>query len=93
MLATEIADYLVTKGVPFREAHAITGKIVRWTVDQGRELSDLSLQDLAHFSSKFESSVLQRLTVEGAIGRKAQIGGTAYKQVDRRIREWVRALA
>ena len=93
MLATEVADYLVTKGVPFREAHAITGKIVRWTLDQGRELSDLSLEDLAGFSPKFESSVLQRLTVEGAIGRKAQIGGTAYKQVDRQIREWVRVLA
>ncbi len=93
MLATELADYLVTEGVPFREAHAITGKIVRWTLEHERELSELSLEELKVFSAKFEASVLQRLTVEGAIRRKAQIGGTAYKQVDRRLREWVRALA
>lgn len=93
MLATEIADYLVTRKVPFREAHAITGHIVRWTLDQGRELGDLSLEELRKFSSKFEPSVLQRLTVQGAIERKAQIGGTAYKQVDRRIKEWVKVLA
>jgi argininosuccinate lyase len=93
MLATEIADYLVTKRVPFREAHSITGRIVRWTLDQGRELGDLSLEELRKFSSKFEPSVLQRLTVQGAIERKAQIGGTAYKQVDRRIKEWVKVLA
>jgi argininosuccinate lyase len=93
MLATELADYLVTKGVPFREAHGITGRIVRWALDQGRDLSELSLDELHTFSIKFESSVLQRLTVAGAIERKMQIGGTAFKQVDRRLREWAKVLA
>jgi argininosuccinate lyase len=92
-LATELADYLVTKGVPFREAHGITGRIVRWALDQGRDLSELSLDELHTFSIKFESSVLQRLTVAGAIERKMQIGGTAFKQVDRRLREWAKVLA
>lgn len=93
MLATEIADYLVTKGVPFREAHAITGRVVRWALDEGRELSDLSLEELRRFSPKFDAAILQRLTVRSAIERKAQIGGTASAQVNRRLREWARALA
>jgi argininosuccinate lyase len=93
MLATELADYLVAKGVPFREAHAITGRIVRWALDQGQELSEMTVGQLRQFSAKFESSVLQRLTVQGAIERKAQIGGTASKQVDQRLREWGRVLA
>jgi len=93
MLATELADYLVTKGVPFREAHAITGRIVRWALDEGRELPELSLEELRKFSPKFESSVVQRLTVRGAINRKAQTGGTAQKLVARRIRDWTRSLA
>ncbi|MGA6827793.1 argininosuccinate lyase [Nitrospira sp. NS4] len=93
MLATEIADYLVTKGVPFREAHAITGRVVRWALDEGRELSDLSVEDLLAFSPRFEKSVLERLTVQGAIDRKAQIGGTAREQVARRIKELTKRLA
>ncbi|MEC4891134.1 MAG: argininosuccinate lyase [Nitrospira sp.] len=93
MLATEIADYLVIKGVPFREAHAITGRVVRWALDEGRELSDLSVEDLRPFSPRFDPSVLQRLTVQGAIDRKAQIGGTARKQVARRIQAWMKTLA
>ena len=87
MLATELADYLVTRGVPFREAHAVTGRIVRWALDEGRELPTLSLEELRRFSPKFEPTVLQRLTVQGAINRKAQTGGTAQKLVERRIRE------
>jgi argininosuccinate lyase len=93
MLATEVADYLVTRGVPFREAHTVTGRIVRWALDEGRELQELSLEELRRFSSKFEPSVLQRLTVLGAINRKAQTGGTAQRLVERRIREWTKALA
>lgn len=93
MLATEIADYLVVKGVPFRQAHEITGRVVRWALDEGLELSDLSVEDLRAFSPRFEKSVLQRLTVQGAIDRKAQIGGTARKQVARRIKELMKRLA
>jgi argininosuccinate lyase len=93
MLATEIADYLVNRGIPFREAHAVTGRIVRWALDAGRDLGELSLEELRKFSPKFEASVLQRLTAKGAIDRKAQIGGTASKQVERRLRAWTKALA
>ncbi len=92
MLATEVADYLVTRGMPFREAHAITGRVVRAALDQGRDLADFSLEELRTFSDRFEKGVLSRLGVMAAIDRKAQIGSTARMRVDRRIKELERVL-
>ncbi len=92
MTATELADYLVERGVPFREAHAITGRIVRYALAGERDLETLSLEELRKFSGRFERTVLSRLTVESAIGRKRQIGGTARAQVTERVREWEKAL-
>jgi argininosuccinate lyase len=92
LLATELADYLVTKGVPFREAHAITGRIVRACLDHDRDLRDLTLADLRDFSEKFEKDALDVITVEGAIERKTQIGGTARKRVEARIKALERLL-
>jgi argininosuccinate lyase len=93
LLATELADYLVTKGLPFREAHAITGRVVRTALDRGLELSSLSLQELRQFSERFDNGVFARLTVEAAIDRKAQIGGTARGQVEQRIKQLERMLS
>jgi argininosuccinate lyase len=92
LLATELADYLVTKGVPFREAHAITGRIVRACLDHDRDLRDLTLTDLRAFSEQFEKDALDVITVEGAIERKAQVGGTARKRVEARIKTLERLL-
>jgi argininosuccinate lyase len=93
ILATEVADYLVSRGVPFREAHAITGRVVRAALDKGRDLTDFSLEELRTFSDRFEKGVMARLGVMAAIDRKAQIGGTARVQVDRRMKELERMLA
>ena len=92
MLATELADYLVTKGVPFREAHSITGKIVRFSLEHHRSLQQLTLEDLEGFSTHFDRDVLDCLTVQGAISRKSQIGGTARRCVEARIKELEKAL-
>jgi argininosuccinate lyase len=92
MLATELADYLVTRGMPFREAHSITGKIVRFSVEHHRSLQGLTLEELRRFSPHFDSDVLKCLTVQGAISRKSQIGGTARRQVEVRIKELEKAL-
>jgi argininosuccinate lyase len=92
MLATELADYLVTKGVPFREAHSITGQIVRFSLEQQRPLQQLTLKDLRGFSAHFGEDVLSCLTVRGAIDRKGQIGGTARRRVEARIKELEKAL-
>ena len=93
LLATELADYLVTKGIPFREAHATVGEIVRWCLDRKRDLRDLTLADLRSFSDRFEKDALDVVTVEGAIERKAQIGGTARKRVEARIKALEKAVA
>ncbi len=87
MLATEVADYLVARGVPFREAHAITGRLVRASLDQGREFTAFSLNELRAFSERIEKGLLARLTVTAAIDRKSQVGGTARTSVERRIKE------
>jgi argininosuccinate lyase len=93
LLATELADYLVSKGVPFREAHGITGRVVRSALEQGRELRSLTLEELRRFSDRFEKGVFARLTVQAAIDRKSQIGGTARGQVEQRIKQWERMLS
>ena len=92
MLATELADYLVTTGVPFREAQSITGQIVRFSLEKRRSLQRLTLKELQGFSAHFKPDVLSCLTVRGAIDRKAQIGGTARRRVDARIKELEKAL-
>ena len=86
LLATELADYLVTKGVPFRQAHVTIGRVVRWCLDRKQDLRDLTLADLRSFSDRFEKDALDVVTVEGVIERKAQIGGTARKRVEARIK-------
>jgi argininosuccinate lyase len=93
LLATELADYLVSKGVPFREAHAVTGRIVRFCLDQERDLGDLTLNEIRSFSERFDKDVMDVLTVEGAVERKAQIGGTARKRVEARIKALEKELA
>ncbi len=92
MLATELADYLVTKGVPFREAHSITGQIVRFSLAQHRSLQQMTLKELQGFSTQFGQDVLRCLTVQSAINRKRQIGGTARRRVEARIKELEKAL-
>jgi argininosuccinate lyase len=92
LLATELADYLVARGVPFREAHEMTGRIVRAALDRGRDVADLSLDELQAFSKRIEKGVFARLTVSAAIDRKKQIGGTASGRVVQRIKELERSL-
>jgi argininosuccinate lyase len=93
LLATELADYLVTRGVPFREAHAITGRVVRSALDRGQELTDFTLEELRQFSDRIEKGVFARLTIQAAIDRKAQIGGTARGRVEERIKTLERMLS
>ena len=93
LLATELADYLVARGVPFREAHAITGRVVRAALDRGQELTDFTLNDLRRFSDHIRKDVFERLTVQAAIDRKTQIGGTARGRVAQRIKELERMLS
>jgi argininosuccinate lyase len=87
LLATELADYLVLRGVPFREAHGITGRIVRTALDRGQDVTDLSLEELQAFSDRIGKDVFSRLTTAAAIDHKSQVGGTAKARVEQRIKE------
>ena len=92
LLATELADYLVLKGMPFRTAHTVVGRIVRDRLDRGKDLIGISLDDLRSFSPVFEKDALDVLSVEGALERKEQIGGTARKRVEARLKVWQKEL-
>ncbi|MCU7848596.1 MAG: argininosuccinate lyase [Candidatus Thiodiazotropha sp. (ex Lucinoma kastoroae)] len=79
--ATDLADYLVRKGIPFRDAHEVVGKAVAFGVAEGRDLSEMSLQELQTFSSEIATDVFEILTLEGSLAARDHIGGTAPKQV------------
>ena len=81
MNATELADYLVGKGVPFREAHETVGKIVMRAIELKHELQEMSLEQLREFSTLIDDDVYQALSLERTLNSKAQIGGTASKAV------------
>jgi argininosuccinate lyase len=79
--ATDLADYLVRKGVAFRDAHEIVGKTVREAIDQGCDIADLNLADLQQFSNAIENDVYDVLTLEGSASSRNHLGGTAPDQV------------
>ena len=81
MNATELADYLVRKGMPFREAHEIAGKVVMHAIELGKELDQLSLAELREFSPLFADDVHIALSLEQTLSSKSQMGGTAPKVV------------
>jgi len=79
--ATDLADYLVRKGLAFRDAHEVVGFAVRHGVEQNCDLSDMSLNILKQFSGSIEEDVFEVLTLEGSVNSRNHIGGTAPSQV------------
>jgi argininosuccinate lyase len=79
--ATDLADYLVKKGLPFRDAHEAVALAVRTCVDKGCDLSDMPLAELQSFSHLIEADVFDVLTLEGSVAARDHIGGTAPNQV------------
>ena len=84
--ATDLADYLVRKQVPFRDAHEIVGKAVKRGLDTGRDLSEMSVAELAEFSPAIEVDVMDVLSLEGSVAARDHLGGTAPKQVKEAVR-------
>jgi argininosuccinate lyase len=82
MTATDLADYLVTKAIPFRTAHAIVGHAVAYCLKQGKELTDLSLEELQRFSEVIGHDVFAVLTIRGSIDSRLSPGGTAGRRVE-----------
>ncbi|MFT7559554.1 MAG: argininosuccinate lyase [Flavobacteriales bacterium] len=79
--ATDLADYLVGKGIPFRDSHEIVGKSVGYGIEQNKDLSEMSLEELQQFSTEITDDVFEVLTLEGSVAARDHIGGTAPAQV------------
>ncbi|SDN13786.1 argininosuccinate lyase [Psychrobacillus sp. OK028] len=85
--ATELADYLAAKGLPFREAHEVTGKLVFLCIQRGYFLLDLPLEDLKQASSLIEPDIYDVLSPLAAVSRRNSLGGTGFEQVKIQIKE------
>ncbi len=93
VLATELADYLVRKGVPFRRAHTIVGGLVREAESRGVDVADLPLDVLRSASPEFREDVRRAATVPAALAARRAVGGTAPAQVRRALARWRRRVA
>jgi argininosuccinate lyase len=82
MTATDLADYLVRKNMPFRQAHGVVGRIVAHCQAGGVELEDLTLAELRGFSTLIEADVMAVLSVEGSVNSRVSAGGTARVRVE-----------
>ena len=87
MNATELADYLVRKGVPFREAHETVGRIVMRAIDEKRELQDMTLDQFRELSTLIETDVYEALSLDRTLNSKSQTGGTARAAVDLALKD------
>ncbi len=85
--ATDLADYLVNKGLPFRDAHEVVGLAVAYGIEHGLDLSEMPLETLKGFSDLIEEDVYQVLTLEGSVSARNHIGGTAPEQVKQAVKK------
>lgn len=86
--ATDIAEYLVRKGIPFRTAHEITGKIVRYCINEGKKLSDLSISEYQSFSAIIEDDIYNLIGASESVNAKKSYGGTSPEAVKEQIKRF-----
>ncbi|GLI38245.1 argininosuccinate lyase [Geobacter hydrogenophilus] len=79
--ATDVADYLVRKGMPFRDAHEVVGKTVAYCIANGKDLPDLTLEEWKGFSDKIGEDIFDCITLEASVNARAATGGTALERV------------
>ena len=79
--ATDLADYLVKKGMPFRQAHAVAGKAVHYAIEKGVYLKDLSLDEYKNMSELFEEDIHKAISPEACVSGRNSLGGTSFEQV------------
>jgi argininosuccinate lyase len=88
--ATDVADYLVRKGLPFRDAHEAVGKAVAYCVENEMDITELSLAEWQLFSGKIDTDIFDCITVEASVNARNVVGGTARSSVEfeiQRVRE------
>ena len=91
--ATDLADYLVKKGMPFRDSHEVVAQAVRHADQTGVDLSELQLEVLQGFSNLISDDVYGVLTPEGSLNARNHLGGTAPEQVRFQVKRWRKLLA
>ena len=91
--ATDFADYLVRKGLPFRDAHEAVGCAVRLASEKNCQLHELSLEELKQFNPLIDEDVYASLTLEGSLKARDHVGGTAPHQVAYQVERWKKILA
>jgi len=84
--ATDVADYCVRKGLPFRQAHEVVGKTVRYCVENGKDIPDLSLTEFQRFSDLIEADIYDYVTLEASVNSRKATGGTAPSAVASEIK-------
>ncbi|MDR0778278.1 MAG: argininosuccinate lyase, partial [Methanomassiliicoccaceae archaeon] len=90
--ATDLADYLVSKGVPFREAHGVVRSVIMYCVREKRKLEGLTISEMRGFSELIEKDVFDILSIEGCVERRTSPGGTSSQSVDIQIFESLNGL-
>ena len=86
--ATDLADYLVRKQLPFRDAHEVVGQVVQFCIQQHVHLENLSLEQLQQFSSLITTDVFECLSLNGSVAARCHVGGTAPEQVQSQIKQY-----
>ncbi|BAT71864.1 argininosuccinate lyase [Thermosulfidibacter takaii ABI70S6] len=85
--ATDVADYLVRKGVPFRKAHEIVGKMVVYCIEKGKRLGQLSLDEMRRFATEIDEDIYDYISLENIVDSRKSYGGTSRELVRRRLEE------
>lgn len=83
--ATDLADYLVKKGMPFRQAHAVSGRAVHYCIERGKWLADMGMDELKALSELFEEDIYDAISPETCVKNRNSYGGTSYKQVEMQL--------
>ncbi len=83
--ATDVADYCVRKGLPFRQAHEVVGKTVRYCVESGKDIPELSLEEFRQFSDLIDEDIYDYVTLEASVNARKATGGTAREAVEREL--------
>jgi argininosuccinate lyase len=83
--ATDLADYLVSKGMAFRKAHSVAGQAVAYALNQGKELDDLTIEEFQNLSDLIQKDIYEFLTIEKMISRRVSYGGTSFDNVGRAV--------
>ena len=85
--ATDCADYLVKHNVPFRDAHAVSGRLVAYCLEKGCALDDLSIEELRAFSPAFDADIYQAISLQACVAARDLTGGPAPRRVRSAVRE------